>query len=132
MDHHDDAVRRAEERFAKIRKNPELAVFGQFRGVSPSGAVTVWVDLMGRLARLHIAPSTAHDGCEEWLTEEILAAHREANRAADLIDFNLADLALELDAALTLGQRVRQDRPAAVEGARPATDDGFDQQTVLH
>lgn len=112
-----DMVAQAQDRFAKIRRDPEKALFSQHKGVSPSGAVTVWVDMMGKLVRVHLAPNTLYEGGELWLAKEILAAHEAAKRAAEVLDFSMADLVQELDGALQLKQRV------APEGETPRVDE---------
>lgn len=122
-------IARAEERFAKIRQDPEQAVFGEFRGVSPGGAVTVWVDMLGRLRRCHVAPGSLHDGAESWLVGEFMAAHEAAKRSADVLDFDMTDLARELDSA----PRVRDAATRSAASSPPARgdDDWFENQNVL-
>lgn len=131
-----EMVAQAQERFAKIRRDPEKALFSQYKGVSPSGAVTVWVDMMGKLVRVHIAPNTLYEGGEPWLTEELMAAHEAAKRAAEVLDFNLADLARELDDALALKQHVTAapETPPVDRGRtapRPDDDEWFENRSHL-
>jgi DNA-binding protein YbaB len=121
-----EMVAQAQERFAKIRRDPEKALFSEYKGVSPTGAVTVWVDMMGKLVRVHLAPNTMYEGGEPWLTAEIMAAHEAAKRAAETLDFSMADLVQELDNALQLKQRVTAAPETAAErttARRPDDDD---------
>lgn len=121
-----EMVAQAQERFAKIRRDPEKALFSEYKGVSPTGAVTVWVDMMGKLVRVHLAPNTMYEGGEPWLTTEIMAAHEAAKRAAETLDFSMADLVQELDNALQLKQRVTATPEPAAERTttrRPDDDD---------
>lgn len=121
-----EMVAQAQERFAKIRRDPEKALFSEYKGVSPTGAVTVWVDMMGKLVRVHLAPNTMYEGGEPWLTTEIMAAHEAAKRAAETLDFSMADLVQELDNALQLKQRITAAPETATErttARRPDDDD---------
>lgn len=120
----------AQERFARIRRDPERALFSEYRGISPSGAVTVWVDMIGKLARVHIAPNTLYEGGEVWLTEEITSAYEAAKRAAEVLDFSMADLVRELDAAPALKQRISAAKPER-RPETPPEDDSFENRTVL-
>jgi len=131
-----EMVAQAQERFARIRNDPEKALFSQYKGVSPSGAVTVWVDMMGRLVRVRIAPGTLYEGGEPWLAEEVVAAHGAAKRAAEVLDFDMADLARELDDALRLKQRVTAAPEAPPVGRpggahRPDDDEPFENRSHL-
>ena len=118
-----EMVVQAQQRFAKIRRDPEQALFSHFKGVSPSGSVTVWVDLMGKLTRLQLAPNTLYEGAESRLAEEIMAAYGAAKRAADILDFSMADLIRELDDALALKQRVQATRDTPPGDTRESGDD---------
>ncbi|EHR53169.1 hypothetical protein SacmaDRAFT_4999 [Saccharomonospora marina XMU15] len=89
-------VAQLKARLAKIKQNPTEALFSEYKGTSRTGAVTVWVDLLGRHRRLHIAPGTVRDGDERWLTEEINSAYEAASRAATFLDFDMAEFAQEL------------------------------------
>jgi hypothetical protein len=120
MEPHEMAMR-AQERFAKIRRDPEKALFSEYKGVSPSGVATVWVDLMGKLLRLHLAPNRLYEGAESWLTREIMAAHEAAKQAAEVLDFNMADLVREVDDTIHLKQRMD---PADDKPGRAGTDGG--------
>jgi DNA-binding protein YbaB len=131
-----EMVARAQERFAKIRRDPEKALFSEYKGVSPTGAVTVWVDMMGKLVRVHLAPNTTYEGGEPWLTAEIMAAHEAAKRASEALDFSMADLVQELDNALQLKQRVTAaPEPTAVDERattrRPDDDEWFENRSHL-
>jgi DNA-binding protein YbaB len=131
-----EMVAQAQERFAKIRRDPEKALFSEYKGVSPSGAVTVWVDMMGKLVRMHLAPNTTYEGCEPWLTTEIMTAHETAKRTAETLDFSMADLVQELDNALQLKQRVTAapeatPAPERNSGRRPDDDESFENRTHL-
>lgn len=105
MDPH-EMVARAQERFAKIRRDPEKALFSEYKGVSPSGVATVWVDMMGKLVRLQLAPRSFYKGDESWLAKEIMTAHEAAKQAAEVLDFDMADLVREVDDAIHLKQRI--------------------------
>jgi DNA-binding protein YbaB len=120
MEPHEMAMR-AQERFAKIRRDPEKALFSEYKGVSPSGVATVWVDLMGKIVRLQLAPNSLYEGAESWLTTEIMAAHDAAKKAAEVLDFDMADLVREVDDAIHLKQRMD---PADGNSRQPGTDGG--------
>lgn len=120
----------AQERFARIRRDPERALFSEYRGTSQSGAVTVWVDMIGKLSRVHIAPNTLYEGGEMWLTEEIASAYDAAKRAAEVLDFSMADLVQELDAAPALKERVSTTSPQRWPDP-PPDDESFENRTVL-
>jgi DNA-binding protein YbaB len=124
-------------RLGKIKENPELALFSEFKGVSPSGSVTVSVDLLGRLKRVHISPGTLYEGAEQWLTDEIAGAYRSAQKAANFLDFDAAEFAAELENTPALKAQVEHniaERAPASERERtrrrPPDDDqwfeGFD------
>jgi len=53
-------------RLRKIKENPRQALFSEFKGRSRTGAITVWVDMLGRQKRVHIAPNTVREGDEQW------------------------------------------------------------------
>lgn len=94
------------DRLGKIKENPELALFSEFKGTSRTGAVTVSVDMLGRLKRVHIAPNSLYEGAEPWLMQEISAAAEAARKAATFLDFDAAELAKDLEQAPTVRQRV--------------------------
>ncbi|NIJ10075.1 DNA-binding protein YbaB [Saccharomonospora amisosensis] len=98
-------VAQLKARLAKIKQNPTEALFSEYKGTSRTGAVTVWVDLLGRHRRLHIAPGTVRDGDEQWLTEEINSAYEAASRAATFLDFDVAEFAQELRDVAALRQQ---------------------------
>lgn len=65
-----------------------------------------------------------------------MAAHEAAKRAAEALDFSMADLVQELDNALQLKQRVTgASEPAAVEQRattrRPDDDEWFENRSHL-
>lgn len=139
------AAYRMKERIAKIKEDPGRALFSDFTGRSPGG-VTASVDLLGRLKRIEIRPGALYEGAEPWLIEEIMAAYREAVRAANYLDFDTAELARELDQAPALQERLRQDglrqdgpqqdrqerrEPERVRPARTDDDDDVDQGGFL-
>ncbi|GHG14172.1 hypothetical protein GCM10017567_34810 [Amycolatopsis bullii] len=95
-------------RLGKIKENPELALFSEFKGTSRGGGVTVSVDMLGRFKRVHLAPGVLHEGGEQWLTEEIATAATAARKAATLLDFDVAELATELENAPALKARVER------------------------
>jgi hypothetical protein len=121
-----EMVARAQERFAKIRRDPEKALFSEYKGVSPSRVATVWVDLMGKIVRLELAPNSLYEGAESWITGEIMAAHEAAKQAAEVLDFNMSDFVREVDDAIHLKQRMNAgDNPeqAATGRSRGAGND---------
>lgn len=95
-------------RLGKIKENPELALFSEFKGSSRGGAVTVSVDLLGRLKRVHIKPGTLYEGAEQWLTDEISSACEAARKAANFLDFDVAEFAAELENTPALKKKVEQ------------------------
>lgn len=121
-----DTAELMKSRIGKIKDNPELALFSEFKGVSRGGAVTVSVDLLGRLKRVHIAPNTLYEGAEQWLSEEIASAGKAARKAANFLDFDVAEFAAELENTPELKGRVQQkvaERQPAVERERRRPDD---------
>lgn len=94
------------ERITQIKSDPERALFSDFKGTAPSGAVTAWVDLLGRLKRITFKPGVLYEGGEPWLTNEIMLAYQDAAKAANFLDFNLAEFARELNEAPALKQRM--------------------------
>lgn len=60
---------------------------GQFKGVSSSGAVTVWVDALGRVQRFHLAPGASRDSGEGFLVHDLIDANAKALRAAENLEF---------------------------------------------
>jgi DNA-binding protein YbaB len=99
-------------RLHKIKENPQQALFSEFKGRSRSGAVTVWVDMLGRQKRLHIAPNTVREGDEQWLTDEISSAYEAARDAATFLDFDMAEIARELRDLAALTMRAPGQPPA--------------------
>lgn len=96
----------------------------------------MWVDMMGKLVRVHLAPNTMYEGGEPWLTAEIMAAHEAAKRASEALDFSMADLVQELDNALHLKQRVTAaPEPAVADqrttASRPDDDEWFENRSHL-
>jgi DNA-binding protein YbaB len=112
-------------RLEKIKSDPERALFSDFKGISSSGAVTVRVDLLGRLKRVEFNRGTLYEGGEPWLMEEIMAAYRQAVQAANFLNFDLADLAKELDQAPALKARMDNAENERTRG-RAAVDDRDD------
>ncbi|OLZ52103.1 YbaB/EbfC family nucleoid-associated protein [Amycolatopsis keratiniphila] len=106
-----DGIETAElmkSRLGKIKDNPELALFSDFKGTSRSGAVTASVDLLGRLKRVHIKPGSLYEGAEQWLTDEISSAYEAARKAATFLDFDVAEFAAELENTPELKRKVEQ------------------------
>ncbi|WP_317493281.1 YbaB/EbfC family nucleoid-associated protein [Haloechinothrix sp. LS1_15] len=101
-----EAIEAGKAKIEKIKRDPERALFSNFAGKSGSRAVTVEVDLMGRLKRIHIEPDTLYEGAESWIATEISAAYEAARKAADFLDFDLASFASELENAPTVQQRL--------------------------
>ncbi len=117
------------DRLHKIKQDPERALFSEFKGVSRTGVVTAWVDMLGRQKRVHIAPGTVREGDEQWLTEEINSACEQAREAATLLDFDLAELARELEETPELRGRIAEatETPRESRPQRgPSDDDWFD------
>ena len=50
----EESMQRLGRTLEKARQDPRAVIDGAFRGTSPSGAVTVWVDSLGRLERVRI------------------------------------------------------------------------------
>ncbi|EHK89379.1 YbaB/EbfC family nucleoid-associated protein [Saccharomonospora azurea] len=124
-----DDIQAMKDRLRRIRQNPEQALFSEFKGESRSGVVTVWVDMLGRQKRVHIAPGTVRDGDEQWLTDEINSAYAAAAKAATLLDFDLASLASELENAPRLRAHVESTTRPPQESRReerPGDDEFFD------
>lgn len=134
----DDRLVQAKERLARIKRDPERALFSDFKGVSPGGVVTVWVDVLGRMSRIHFAPNSLREGAEPWLIDEVMSAYSSARSSADLLDFDVAELARELDGALRLRDEVtskpaprRREPERSGRSRRDDDDDWFGQQSVL-
>jgi DNA-binding protein YbaB len=127
-------------RLQKIKENPQQALFSEFKGVSRTGAITVWVDMLGRQKRVHIAPNTVREGDEQWLTDEINSAYKAANKAATFLDFDVAEFAQELRDLAALPNRAPEQSAPSPSTAVPShkrrpqgrTDDDewFDDFTV--
>lgn len=127
-----EAAELMKSRLAKIKENPELALFSEFKGVSRGGAVTVSVDLLGRFKRVHIAPGTLYEGAEPWLIDEIADAYKAAQKAANFLNFDVAELAAELENTPTLKRGIESkiaEREPVTERERqrrrPPDDDEF-------
>ena len=80
----DAAMRRAAEAAAMARENPAAAVLGEFPGHNEAGTATVWVDAIGRMVRLELAPGSAMAGDEEGIAQAISDAYVEAVKAASV------------------------------------------------
>lgn len=74
------------ERITQIKSDPEKALFSDFKGTTPSGAVTVWVDLLGRFKRITFKPGILHEGGEPWLTNEILTRNLAPGHIGDSVE----------------------------------------------
>lgn len=118
-----DHIEQLKDRLRTIKQNPQQALFSEFKGTSRSGGVTVWVDMLGRQKRIHVAPGTVRDGDEQWLTEEINSAYEAASRAATFLDFNLAEFARELQGMAGLAPQQGEPTPKQPPGRRPPSDD---------
>jgi DNA-binding protein YbaB len=115
-------------RLGKIKENPELALFSEFKGTSRGGGVTVSVDMLGRFKRVHLAPGVLYEGGEQWLTNEIATAAKAAQKAATVLDFDVAELAAELNDAPALKGRVEhlaEERHTDRARRRPQNDDDW-------
>jgi DNA-binding protein YbaB len=118
------------DRLGKIKENPELALFSEFKGTSRTGAVTVSVDMLGRLKRVHIEPNSLYEGAEPWLIQEIAVAAEAARKAATLLDFDAAELARELEQTPALRQKVAdkiEERAPSSEAVRDREDSPDDE-----
>ncbi|MEQ0564892.1 YbaB/EbfC family nucleoid-associated protein [Amycolatopsis sp. NEAU-NG30] len=115
-------------KLGKIKENPELALFSEFKGTSRGGGVTVSVDMLGRFKRIHLAPGVLYEGGEQWLTDEIASAAKSAQQAATVLDFDVAELAAELNNAPALKGRVEhiaEERSTERARRRPQDDDDW-------
>lgn len=116
----DEFAAKMKDRLRKIRENPQQALFSEFKGTSRDRAITVHVDMMGRLKGLNIAPGAAYEGGERELVDGIMHAYRAAQDAANVLDFNLADLARELNDAPNLKAAIERGAQPASGGSTPA------------
>jgi DNA-binding protein YbaB len=116
-----EAAEVMKDRLEKIRSDPERALFSDFKGHSPHGTVTARVDLLGRLKRVEFQPHTLSEGGEQQLMDDIMAAYQQAVQAANFLNFDLAELAQELDTTPALKARM-----AAKPAARPQANDRDD------
>lgn len=102
-----DPVQRAQQSAAdkieRMKNNPEAALFGEFEGRSQSGRVTVWVDLLGRVKRVRLAPNSVQEGSEPELNNEFMEACKNAQEEANFLNFDSAEIAHELNSALSAG-----------------------------
>jgi hypothetical protein len=98
----DAAMRRAVETAAMARENPTAAVLGEFPGHNQAGTASVWVDAIGRMVRLELAPGSAMEGDEEGIAKAIADAYVEAVKAASVFaDQGFAEWAHEQASAPT-------------------------------
>ncbi|MCI2423759.1 YbaB/EbfC family nucleoid-associated protein [Saccharopolyspora sp. K220] len=91
----EESMDRLRRNLEKARQNPQAVLDGHFSGTSPSGAVTVWVDSLGRVERVRVAPGMFADGDEKLIADEFMAANTKARRAAENLDFDGAEEALQ-------------------------------------
>lgn len=78
------AMRRAAEAAALAKANPTVALYGEFPGHSAAGTASVWVDVIGRMVRLELAPGSVQEGDEEGVAAAIAEAYVEAVKAASI------------------------------------------------
>lgn len=78
------AMRRAVEAGELAKQNPAAALYGQFPGHSSAGTASVWVDIIGRMVRLELAPGSVQEGDEEGIAAAIAEAYVEAVKAASI------------------------------------------------
>lgn len=78
------AMRRAVEAGELAKANPTAALYGKFPGHSASGMASVWVDVIGRMVRLELAPGSVQEGDEEGIAAAIAEAYVEAVKAASI------------------------------------------------
>jgi hypothetical protein len=86
-----EIMRSIERKVELASQNPEAVVYGQFKGISPSGAVTAWVDAIGRIERVSLAAGSAQEGAEQFLADEFMAAVSNAKAAAENLDLGGAN-----------------------------------------
>ncbi|GAA2810257.1 YbaB/EbfC family nucleoid-associated protein [Saccharopolyspora taberi] len=71
----------------RAKEDPQAVLEGKFSGTSPSGAVTVWVDSLGRVDHIRIEPDAFSSGGEKFIMDEFMAANSSARRAAENLEF---------------------------------------------
>jgi DNA-binding protein YbaB len=74
----EQAMRQVAVTAERATRNPEAAVLGRFRGDSRAGTVTVWVDPVGRLDHVKIAPGSVLPGDESALATSVEEAYAAA------------------------------------------------------
>lgn len=118
-----EAAAAAKDKLDKIRQDPQRALFSDYTEESPDGAVTVRVDLIGRLKDIDIQPNTIREGNESWLVSEIQAAYQAAQKAADYLNFDLAEFARELENAPTLQRQLTRESQTTRDRTTDDRDD---------
>jgi hypothetical protein len=107
------AMRRAVEAAAQAREHPAAAL-GEFPGHNQARTASVWVDVVGRMVRLELAPGSVVTGDEEGIAEAIAEAYVDAVKAA----------AVFAQQGFAEWSRQHADPPPApVRRRRPADDD---------
>lgn len=127
-----EAAAVAREKIEKIKADPQRALFSEFTGASSSGAVRVHVDLLGRFKSVHIERDTFREGEESRLEGEIKDAHERAQRAANFLDFNLAELASELEHAPTLQRHLEEQAEQRDQRSSGRPDDEYFDDPLRH
>lgn len=112
-----EAVYRAKEKIAKMKENPHRTLFSTFHGDSENGCVGVEVDVLGRMTSVRIRPRSYYEGGEAQLEADIADANSAAREAADLLDFDLANLVPQLEQASMVTQRIEEEQSQRTERA---------------
>lgn len=81
-----ETMRNLARNIERANADPQAVLQGGFRGRSRSGAVTVWVDALGRVDQCHLAPDSVREGDERRLAADFIEAVAAARRAADGLD----------------------------------------------
>lgn len=76
-----EAAAGSQEGAARAEADP-AAVLGTYEGRSRAGTMTVWVDHLGRMKKLAIAPGSVQEGDELGVATALMEAYTEARKAA--------------------------------------------------
>jgi hypothetical protein len=79
---------RLDRNIGVVTNDPERVLNGHFKGVSRSGVVTVWVDLLGRVERVNLARDSVREGDEQFLINELMDANANARSNAENLRFD--------------------------------------------
>jgi DNA-binding protein YbaB len=83
------AMEQLERNVQRAMQDPDAVLQGSFKGTS--GAVTVWVDAVGRAERFRIEPGAVQEGDEKLIMDQLMEANRKAQHAAENLDVEGAD-----------------------------------------